>query len=61
MRRVFTTLASGLILPGNPGLNDPVNGGDAVAKLTNQEREDITYKSQYALRLVAFNVMKNIE
>jgi hypothetical protein len=50
-------LACGLLLPGNPGLADPTNKNeDTVAHLTRQEREDITYKAQHALRLIAFNV-----
>lgn len=56
IRRVFTSLACGLLLPGNPGLADPTNKNeDTVAHLTRQEREDITYKAQHALRLIAFN------
>jgi len=52
-------LASGIVLPGNAGLSDPTSGGeDIVAHLTKQEREDITYKAQHALRLIAFNVRK---
>lgn len=56
LRRVFECLASGILLPGGPGLLDPCEKEptDATATLTNQEREDITASAQHALRLIAF-------
>jgi len=55
LRRFFSILACGLILPGNHGLADPTSPGDILAALTKQDREDITNKAQLALRHIAFN------
>lgn len=55
LRRFFSILACGLILPGNNGLADPTSPGDVLAALTKQDREDITNKAQLALRHIAFN------
>jgi len=55
-RRVFECLASGILLPGTPGVHDPCEKEptDATANLTDQEREDITAYAQNGLRLMAF-------
>lgn len=47
-RRVFESVASGLLLPDGPGLLDPCEKGsvDATAYLTAQQREDITAYAQ---------------
>ena len=47
-RRVFECLASGILLPGSPGIHDPCEKEptDATANLTDQEREDITAYAQ---------------
>ncbi|XP_060523725.1 zinc finger RNA-binding protein isoform X2 [Cylas formicarius] len=56
LRRVMEAVASGLLLPGGPGLGDPCekDSPDAAAALTAQQREDLTCSAQYALRLIAF-------
>ncbi|CAG5131818.1 unnamed protein product [Candidula unifasciata] len=56
LRRVFECIASGILLPGGPGLYDPCEKEpyDAAATMTNQQREDITTLAQHALRQVAF-------
>nr|KAG5697727.1 hypothetical protein BaRGS_006249 [Batillaria attramentaria] len=48
LRRVFECIASGVILPGGPGLYDPCEKEptDALASLTNQMREDLTASAQ---------------
>merc|ERR1719431_1154022 len=55
-RRVFECLASGILLPGSPGVHDPCEKEptDATANLTDQEREDVTAYAQNGLRLMAF-------
>ncbi|XP_071981158.1 spermatid perinuclear RNA-binding protein isoform X4 [Engystomops pustulosus] len=56
LRRVMECLASGIILPGGPGLHDPCEREptDALAYMTVKEREEITQSAQHALRLLAF-------
>ncbi|CAH0552579.1 unnamed protein product [Brassicogethes aeneus] len=56
LRRVMEAVASGLLLPGGPGLGDPCekDSPDAAAALTAQQREDLTCSAQYALRLIAY-------
>lgn len=52
LRRVFEALASGLLLPGSPGLLDPCEKDpiDAASPLSAQEREDITASAQVNLQ-----------
>lgn len=49
-------LASGILLPGGPGLHDPCERDptDALSYMTTQQKEDITHSAQHALRLSAF-------
>ncbi|XP_077163009.1 spermatid perinuclear RNA-binding protein isoform X3 [Paroedura picta] len=56
LRRVMECLASGILLPGGPGVHDPCEREptDALSNLTVQEREAITHSAQLALRLSAF-------
>ncbi|XP_072287354.1 spermatid perinuclear RNA-binding protein isoform X2 [Pyxicephalus adspersus] len=56
LRRVMECLASGIILPGGPGLHDPCEREptDALAYMSVKEREEITQSAQHALRLLAF-------
>ncbi|XP_068104253.1 spermatid perinuclear RNA-binding protein isoform X2 [Hyperolius riggenbachi] len=56
LRRVMECLASGIILPGGPGLHDPCEREptDALAYMNVKEREEITQSAQHALRLLAF-------
>uniref|UniRef100_A0A8D0BXV6 Spermatid perinuclear RNA-binding protein n=1 Tax=Salvator merianae TaxID=96440 RepID=A0A8D0BXV6_SALMN len=56
LRRVMECLASGILLPGGPGIYDPCEREptDASSNLTVQQREAITHNAQHALRLSAF-------
>ncbi|KAM6430963.1 spermatid perinuclear RNA-binding protein isoform 2-T4 [Liasis olivaceus] len=56
LRRVMECLASGILLPGGPGVHDPCEREptDALSSLTVQQREAITHSAQHALRLSAF-------
>ena len=56
LRRVMEAVASGLLLPGGPGLGDPCekDSPDAASGLSAQQREDLTCSAQYALRLIAY-------
>ncbi|XP_066506818.1 spermatid perinuclear RNA-binding protein isoform X2 [Hoplias malabaricus] len=56
LRRVMECLASGILLPGGPGLHDPCEKEptDTLAALTDEEAEAITYSAQHYLRLMAF-------
>jgi len=62
LRRVFECIASGILLPGGPGLYDPCEkeAYDVTATLTNQQREDITALAQHALRLIAFRQIHKV-
>ncbi|XP_029109011.1 spermatid perinuclear RNA-binding protein isoform X4 [Scleropages formosus] len=56
LRRVVECLASGILLPGGPGLHDPCEKEptDTLAAMTAKQAEAITYHAQHALRLLAF-------
>lgn len=56
LRRVMECLASGILLPGGPGLHDPCEKEptNTLANMTDQQAEAITYRAQHALRLMAF-------
>ncbi|NXF30495.1 STRBP protein, partial [Nyctibius bracteatus] len=56
LRRVMECLASGILLPGGPGLYDPCEREptDALSDITVQQKEAITHSAQHALRLSAF-------
>ncbi|KAM6901539.1 spermatid perinuclear RNA-binding protein isoform 2-T5 [Lycodopsis pacificus] len=56
LRRVMECLASGILLPGGPGLHDPCEkeSTNTLANMTDQQAEAITYRAQHALRLMAF-------
>lgn len=56
LRRVMECLASGILLPGGPGLHDPCEKEpvNTLSAMTDEESEAITYKAQQALRLMAF-------
>uniref|UniRef100_A0A3P8ZLF8 Spermatid perinuclear RNA-binding protein n=1 Tax=Esox lucius TaxID=8010 RepID=A0A3P8ZLF8_ESOLU len=56
LRRVMECLASGILLPGGPGLHDPCEKEptNTLAVMTDEEAEAITYSAQHALRLMAF-------
>lgn len=48
LRRVMEAVASGILLPGGPGLMDPCEKEpvDALGNISNQQREDITASAQ---------------
>uniref|UniRef100_A0A672J6F6 Spermatid perinuclear RNA-binding protein n=1 Tax=Salarias fasciatus TaxID=181472 RepID=A0A672J6F6_SALFA len=56
LRRVMECLASGILLPGGPGLHDPCEKEptDTLASMSDQQAEAVTYSAQHALRLMAF-------
>uniref|UniRef100_A0A8C2DAE9 Spermatid perinuclear RNA-binding protein n=1 Tax=Cyprinus carpio TaxID=7962 RepID=A0A8C2DAE9_CYPCA len=56
LRRVMECLASGILLPGGPGLHDPCEKEptNTLSSMTDEEAESITYNAQHALRLMAF-------
>ncbi|XP_072311429.1 spermatid perinuclear RNA-binding protein isoform X2 [Eucyclogobius newberryi] len=56
LRRVMECLASGILLPGGPGLHDPCEKEptNTLAHMSDQQAEAITYSAQHALRLMAF-------
>jgi zinc finger RNA-binding protein len=62
LRRILEAIASGILLPGGPGLMDPCEKDplDAASDMTSQEREDITASAQHALRLVAFRQIHKV-
>ncbi|XP_043941304.1 zinc finger RNA-binding protein [Protopterus annectens] len=62
LRRVFECIASGIILPGGPGLLDPCEKDptDTLSSMTIQQREDITSSAQFALRLLAFRQIHKV-
>uniref|UniRef100_A0A671PAX9 Spermatid perinuclear RNA-binding protein n=1 Tax=Sinocyclocheilus anshuiensis TaxID=1608454 RepID=A0A671PAX9_9TELE len=56
LRRVMECLASGILLPGGPGLHDPCEKEltNTLSAMTDEQAEAITYNAQHALRLMAF-------
>uniref|UniRef100_A0A8C6UH60 Spermatid perinuclear RNA binding protein n=1 Tax=Neogobius melanostomus TaxID=47308 RepID=A0A8C6UH60_9GOBI len=56
LRRVMECVASGILLPGGPGLHDPCEKEliNTLAHMTDQQAEAVTYSAQHALRLMAF-------
>uniref|UniRef100_A0A8D0CHV3 Zinc finger RNA-binding protein n=1 Tax=Scleropages formosus TaxID=113540 RepID=A0A8D0CHV3_SCLFO len=62
LRRVFECIASGILLPGGPGLLDPCekNPEDTLGAMSEQQREDITSSAQFALRLLAFRQIHKV-
>ncbi|KAF4074327.1 hypothetical protein AMELA_G00238230 [Ameiurus melas] len=62
LRRVFECIASGILLPGGPGLMDPCekNPTDTLGAMEEQQREDITSSAQFALRLLAFRQIHKV-
>ncbi|XP_006869103.1 PREDICTED: zinc finger RNA-binding protein 2 [Chrysochloris asiatica] len=62
VRRVLECVATGTLLTGGPGLQDPCERDptDVLDSMTTQEREDITASAQHALRLLAFRQIHKI-
>uniref|UniRef100_A0A8D3BV05 Spermatid perinuclear RNA-binding protein n=1 Tax=Scophthalmus maximus TaxID=52904 RepID=A0A8D3BV05_SCOMX len=62
LRRVMECLASGILLPGGPGLHDPCEKEpiNTLDNMSDQQAEAITYRAQHALRLMAFGQMYKV-
>uniref|UniRef100_A0A7N8YM05 Spermatid perinuclear RNA-binding protein-like n=1 Tax=Mastacembelus armatus TaxID=205130 RepID=A0A7N8YM05_9TELE len=62
LRRVLECLASGILLPGGPGLHDPCERDptDALSDLSAQQANAITHSAQHALRLLAFGQLYKV-
>ncbi|XP_077457313.1 zinc finger RNA-binding protein [Stigmatopora argus] len=62
LRRVFECISSGILLSCGPGLTDPCEKSavDTLTAIGEQEREDITFSAQFALRLLAFRHIHKI-
>ncbi|XP_062874383.1 spermatid perinuclear RNA-binding protein-like [Trichomycterus rosablanca] len=56
LRRVLGCIASGILLPGGPGLYDPCEKEqvDTLSAMLIEEAELLTHTAQHALRLLAF-------
>ncbi|XP_061457919.1 zinc finger RNA-binding protein-like [Rhineura floridana] len=62
MRRVLECIATGMLLEGGPGLQDPCEKEpvDALRSMARQQREDVTASSQHALRMLAFRQIHKV-
>ncbi|XP_057675641.1 spermatid perinuclear RNA-binding protein isoform X2 [Corythoichthys intestinalis] len=62
LRRVMECLASGILLPGGPGLRDPCEKEptNTLVNMTVEQAEAITYSAQHALRLMAFGQISKV-
>ncbi|XP_029016835.1 spermatid perinuclear RNA-binding protein-like isoform X2 [Betta splendens] len=62
LRRVMECVASGMLLPGGPGLHDPCEREptDVLWGLSAQQTDAITHSAQHALRLLAFGQLYKV-
>ncbi|XP_051540480.1 spermatid perinuclear RNA-binding protein-like isoform X2 [Myxocyprinus asiaticus] len=62
LRRIMECLASGILLPGGPGLHDPCEKEptNTLSAMTDEEAEAITYSAQHYLRLMAFGQINKV-
>uniref|UniRef100_A0A8C2Z2R5 Spermatid perinuclear RNA-binding protein n=1 Tax=Cyclopterus lumpus TaxID=8103 RepID=A0A8C2Z2R5_CYCLU len=62
LRRVMECIASGVLLPGGPGVHDPCEREptDVLSDLGAQQASDITNSAQHALRLLAFGQLYKV-
>ncbi|TNN30405.1 Spermatid perinuclear RNA-binding protein [Liparis tanakae] len=62
LRRVMECIASGVLLPGGPGVHDPCEreATDVLSDLGAQQANDITSSAQHALRLLAFGQLYKV-
>ncbi|XP_017283376.1 spermatid perinuclear RNA-binding protein isoform X2 [Kryptolebias marmoratus] len=62
LRRVMECIASGILLPGGPGLHDPCEREprDVLSHLSAQQADAITHSAQHALRLIAFGQLYKV-
>ncbi|KAM4576588.1 spermatid perinuclear RNA-binding protein-like isoform 2-T3 [Odontesthes bonariensis] len=62
LRRVMECIASGILLPGGPGVHDPCEreNADVLSELGAQQADAITHSAQHALRLLAFGQLYKV-
>ncbi|KAK2838109.1 hypothetical protein Q5P01_015321 [Channa striata] len=62
LRRVMECIASGILLPGGPGIHDPCEREptDVLSDLSGQQADAITHSAQHALRLLAFGQLYKV-
>ncbi|XP_069379049.1 spermatid perinuclear RNA-binding protein-like isoform X2 [Paralichthys olivaceus] len=62
LRRVMECVASGILLPGGPGVHDPCEREptDVLSDLSAQQADAVTHSSQHALRLLAFGQLYKV-
>ncbi|XP_047236263.1 spermatid perinuclear RNA-binding protein-like [Girardinichthys multiradiatus] len=62
LRRVMECIASGILLPGGPGLHDPCEREprDVLMHLSAQQADGLTHSAQHALRLIAFGQLYKV-
>ncbi|XP_061586615.1 spermatid perinuclear RNA-binding protein-like isoform X2 [Cololabis saira] len=62
LRRVVECIASGILLPGGPGVHDPCEREptDVLSDLTAPQADAITHSAQHALRLLAFGQLYKV-
>ncbi|XP_074525998.1 spermatid perinuclear RNA-binding protein-like isoform X2 [Halichoeres trimaculatus] len=62
LRRVMECVASGILLPGGPGVHDPCEREptDVLSQLSAQEADGVTESAQHALRLLAFGQLYKV-
>ncbi|XP_030272871.1 spermatid perinuclear RNA-binding protein-like isoform X2 [Sparus aurata] len=62
LRRVMECIASGILLPGGPGVHDPCEREptDVLSDLSAQQADAITDSAQHALRLLAFGQLYKV-
>uniref|UniRef100_A0A3P9PBJ9 Spermatid perinuclear RNA-binding protein-like n=1 Tax=Poecilia reticulata TaxID=8081 RepID=A0A3P9PBJ9_POERE len=62
LRRVMECVASGILLPGGPGVHDPCEREprDVLTQLSAQEADALTRSAQHALRLIAFGQLYKV-
>ncbi|XP_030579375.1 spermatid perinuclear RNA-binding protein-like isoform X2 [Archocentrus centrarchus] len=62
LRRVMECIASGILLPGGPGVHDPCEREptDVLSDLSAQQADAVTHSAQHALRLLAFGQLYKV-
>uniref|UniRef100_A0A3Q2CV76 Spermatid perinuclear RNA-binding protein-like n=1 Tax=Cyprinodon variegatus TaxID=28743 RepID=A0A3Q2CV76_CYPVA len=62
LRRVMECIASGILLPGGPGVHDPCEREprDVLTHLSAQQANALTHSAQHALRLIAFGQLYKV-
>ncbi|XP_047185002.1 spermatid perinuclear RNA-binding protein-like isoform X1 [Scophthalmus maximus] len=62
LRRVMECVASGILLPGGPGVHDPCEREptDVLSDLGAKQADAITHSAQHALRLLAFGQLYKV-